>query len=117
MKVTAAYDAWHQNRSTAPQKDQPEKDETQAIRERERQAQRIKKRELARRQEHLETLEAQIHQYEAQMQELTTSLGAAGRAQDVGRFRNLGRNITGWKQRSTAYWKNGARSPIMLPIE
>ena len=86
----SAYDAWHQNRRTAPHKDQPEKGEAQALRDRERQAQRIVKRELTRRQEHLETLEAQISQYEAQMQELTTSLGAAGRAQDVGRVSKLG---------------------------
>ncbi|TFG73289.1 MAG: ABC transporter ATP-binding protein [Anaerolineales bacterium] len=85
-----AYDTWHQNRRTTPQKNQPGKDETQAIRDRERLAQRTEKRELARRQEHLETLEAQIHQHEAQMQELTTSLGAAGRAQDVGRVSKLG---------------------------
>ena len=48
------------------------------------------KRELARKQEYLKTLETQIHQYEAQMQELATSLGAAGRAQDVGRVSKLG---------------------------
>ncbi len=88
----AAYDVWHQNRRTTPtsRKNQPQKDEAQARRDRERQAQRKEKRELARRQEHLEMLETQIHHFEAQMQELATSLGAAGRAQDVGRVSKLG---------------------------
>ena len=87
----AAYDAWHQDRRTTSRKNQPrKKDEVQARRERERQTQRVQKRELARKQEYLKTLETQIHQYETQMQELTTSLGVAGRAQDVGRVSKLG---------------------------
>jgi ATP-binding cassette subfamily F protein 3 len=102
-----AYNTWHQNQRSASRKDQPEKDEAQARREHERQVQRIKQRELARKQEHLETLEAQIHQYETQMQELTTLLGAAGRAQDVGQVSKLGaeyRRIEGEINRLLEEW-------------
>ncbi len=86
----AAYAAWHQQQREMPSARQTAVDAEKAQRAAERQAQREQQRALARQQRRLEDLEDEIHTLEARLQELTTALDIAGRAQDVGRVAKLG---------------------------
>ncbi len=86
----AAYAAWHQAAGEAPPAVQQAVNREREQREAERQAERVQQRALAKQQKQLEALEAQIHAQEARMQELTTALELAGRAQDVTRVAKLG---------------------------
>lgn len=85
-----AYAEWHQlRREGAPAVRQLE-DKERVQRESARQAEREQQRAQARQQQRLEALEAVIHEQEQHLQQLTTALDLAGRAQDISRVTKLG---------------------------
>lgn len=85
-----SYDLWHQlQREGSVEAQAAVRDERQR-RDDERQRERARQRALARQQERLQTLEGEIHALEGRLQELTTALEIAGRAEDVDRVMKLG---------------------------
>jgi len=85
-----AYEAWHRLWRDAPSKAQQRADAARERHEAERRAQRDRKRAFVKQRERLEELEATIHAFEVDLEELTAALGAAGRKQDISRVSKLG---------------------------
>jgi ATP-binding cassette, subfamily F, member 3 len=85
-----AYQEWHELRRSAPRKAKQLQDDARVEREAERRAERARERALVRQQARLDELEAEIHNFELRLADLTTALNAAGRAQDVSRVSKLG---------------------------
>lgn len=85
-----AYQDWHVLWRTAPQKARQAEDDAREQRELERRAERQRQRAFAQQAVRLTELEAEIHELEGRMTDLTTALNAAGRAQDIGRVAKLG---------------------------
>ena len=86
----AAYANWHQQRREGAPQARQVADKVREQREVERQAERERQRALARQQQQLEALETTIHEQEQRLQQLTTALDLAGRAQDISRVARLG---------------------------
>ncbi len=86
----AAYADWHQQRREGAPQARQVADKVREQRETARQAERERQRALARQQQQLETLETTIHEQEQRLQQLTTALDLAGRAQDISRVARLG---------------------------
>ncbi len=111
----AGYAQWHQTGRGGSRKAQQVEDEARAQREAKRQAQRERQRALARQQSRLDDLEAEIHQGEARLAELTAALEVAGRAQDVARVSELGaeyRKIETRLNRLLEQWAAVADNPV-----
>jgi ATP-binding cassette subfamily F protein 3 len=90
FKGYGPYAAWHQARREGGRQAVAQRDAEQRRRDEERRRERERKRALARQQERLASLEADIHRLEERLRELSAALEAAGRAQDVDGVTRLG---------------------------